>query len=398
MKRRLSPHKRKVFLLSYLAFVFASIFGIFLYTQSDNGQVSALDTEKEQLAEKLSNIQQSYDNLRNQDQVKVNQKLQEERDAINKTYKDSITVYEQIQDLKAAKQDVAKYEEQYAAVVKMLADRKYKEADAALLDITTSMGKTFATASVSPTKPANRSATTPPQSDTPMPGNGFAVQTVQSGVGTFTVNVIAADLNSTKVVVDTANDSDCADNCPVMSLSDFVSRSGAYAGINGSYFCPASYPTCAGKTNSFDTLVMNKNKTYFNSDNNIYSTVPLVVFSPGSVRFVGASSGWGRDTSVDGVIANQPMLVSGGNVVFGGDGDPKKGSKGPRSFVSSKENRVYIGVVNGATVAEAAHVLKAMGMENALNLDSGGSTALWYEGYKIGPGRNIPNAILFVRK
>jgi len=130
----------------------------------------------------------------------------------------------------------------------------------------------------------------------------------------------------------------------------------------------------------------------------VYSNVPVAVFGSGFARFIGASSGWGRDTSVDAVIANQPLLVSGGNVVFGGDGDPKKGSRGPRSFVGSKGSTVYIGVVSNATVAETAYVLKALGLENALNLDSGGSTALWSGGYKAGPGRDIPNALLFVSK
>ena len=46
----------------------------------------------------------------------------------------------------------------------------------------------------------------------------------------------------------------------------------------------------------------------------------------------------------------------------------------------------------------AAKVLAAMGLENALNLDDGGSTALWSGGYKAGPGRNIPNAVLLVRR
>ncbi len=75
-----------------------------------------------------------------------------------------------------------------------------------------------------------------------------------------------------------------------------------------------------------------------------------------------------------------------------------------RSFVANRGSIVYIGVVHSATVAEAAHVLAAMGMENALNLDNGGSTALWSGlpaqagGYKVGPGRNLPNAILFVSK
>ena len=126
--------------------------------------------------------------------------------------------------------------------------------------------------------------------------------------------------------------------------------------------------------------------------------MPAVIFSGNSARFVGRSSDWGRDTGIDSMIANQPLLVSGGTVVFGGDGDPKKGSRGNRSFVGATGSSVYIGVVHSATVAETAIVLKDMGIQNALNLDSGGSTALWSGGYKVGPGRAIPNAIVLMGK
>ena len=44
------------------------------------------------------------------------------------------------------------------------------------------------------------------------------------------------------------------------------------------------------------------------------------------------------------------------------------------------------------------HISLPLVRENALNLDSGGSTALWSGGYKAGPGRYIPNAILFVNR
>src|SRR5690606_37956406 len=97
--------------------------------------------------------------------------------------------------------------------------------------------------------------------------------------------------------------------------------------------------------------------------NNVYSTVPAVIFSGSSARFVGASQEWGRDTGVDAVIAAQPMLISNGEVRFGGDGDPKKGSRGSRSFIGVTGSTVYIGVVRSATVAEVAHVLKAMGIQ-----------------------------------
>lgn len=184
-----------------------------------------------------------------------------------------------------------------------------------------------------------------------------------------------------------------------MSLGEYASRSGAYAGINGSFFCPASYPSCAGKANSFDTLLMNKSKHYFNSDNNVYSTVPAAIFSTGSARFVGQSLEWGRDTNVDAVIANYPLYIAGGNVFFGGNGDPKIDDRGSRTFISSKGNMVYIGVVYGATGGEAAKVLNELGMDSALGLDQGGSTALWLGGrYLTGPGRNIPNAVLFVNR
>lgn len=231
------------------------------------------------------------------------------------------------------------------------------------------------------------------------PGSGYSRQAVNVEGQNFTVSMVAADLNTTKVIVDTASDSDCKDNCPVMPLGDYVSRSGAYAGINGSFFCPADYPSCSGKTNSFDTLVMNKNKHYFNSDNNVYSTVPAAIFSQGSARFVGQTLEWGRDTGVDSVIANYPLLVSGNNINFTENpGEPKFGQKGPRTFLANKGSTVYIGIVHNATMGESAKVLHALGMGSALNLDEGGSTALWYEGYKAGPGRNIPNAVLFIRR
>ena len=253
---------------------------------------------------------------------------------------------------------------------------------------------------VSPiSKPSATAIPTPqPVTQNTPPGLGYSRQAVQSDAGTFTVSIVAADLNSTKVIVDTASDSSCSSNCPVLSLADYVGRNGAFAGVNGSYFCPRDYASCAGKENSFDTLLMNKNKVYFNSDNNVYSTVPAAIFYPGGARFVGQSLEWGRDTSVDAVIANHPLLVAGGQVVFGGNDDPKQGSKGNRSFIAVKGNTIYIGVAHSATVAESARVMKALGMDSALNLDNGGSSALWSGGYKVGPGRSLPNAVLFVRR
>jgi hypothetical protein len=369
------------------------------YTVSEKNKVIVLSSEKQKLTTDLTKTKKSYEDLKSQDQYKINQGLKEEVIKTHEGYTHSIAAYESILDLQVKKQDVSKLTPLYASIVKQLADLKYASAESDLKNLNAQIKKinddlaakaAAAAAQGAPAGPA-------PQSNTP-PASGYSYQSVKTEIGTFNIAIVSADLGSTRVIVDTASDETCTNNCPVLSLGDYVARSGAFAGINGSYFCPADYPSCAGKTNSFDTLVMNKNKKYLNSDNNVYSTVPVAVFGSGFARFIGQSSGWGRDTGVDGVIANQPLLLSGGNIAFGGGSDPKQGSKGARSFVGHKGTTVYIGVIYNVTVAEMPYVLKTLGMEDALNLDSGGSTALWYGGYKAGPGRNIPNAVLFVRR
>lgn len=350
--------------------------------------------------QKLASVSAELINLRNEDQYKRNNALQADIKEIEKTYTLAVGAYEELLDLQIIAKDPSassgqgtkKFDEGFADILDLLSKRNYASASSQLVTLRSEIKKEQQKIAAAFVIPANVS-----QSNAP-PGSGFSRQSVTADIGTYLVDIVAADMGSTRIIVDTASDGTCTNDCPTKPLAEYVSRSGAFAGINGSYFCPAEYPSCAGKKNSFDTLLMNKSKVYFNSENNVYSTIPAVIFQSGSMRFVGRSLDWGRDTGVDGVLANQPLLLSGGNITFGGGSDPKQGSKGSRSFVGNKGSMAYIGVVHNATVAEVAHVLKALGLEGALNLDSGGSTALWSAGYKVGPGRNIPNAILFVKK
>ncbi len=361
-------------------------------TQLDASYQKLLILQDQTLSE-LNQTKTQLEVLEKEDQVVKNRALQTEIQEIQNTFKTAIASYEDILELRDGGVKTSALDKAFTEIILKLSQRDYKTARTQLAklaqDIQVEEQKLAVVVPIPANVPAIKEA----------PSSGYRRQSVETSLGTFLVDVIAADLNSTRVQVETASESDCRDNCPVAALADYVSRSGGYAGINGPYFCPAEYPSCAGKTNSFDTLLMNKNKVYFNSDNNVYSSVPVVIFSGNSARFIGQSSGWGRDTGVDAVIAAQPMVLSGGEVSFGGDGDPKKGSRGSRSFIGAKDSTVYIGVVRGATVAEVGHVLKAMGLQNALNLDSGGSTALYNSGrYVVGPGRNTPFGIVLVRK
>lgn len=348
-----------------------------------------------ELESKLASVSAEIENLKNEDQRLKNTQLQNEIKEINKSFLTASKLYEELIDLREGGVKTGKIETLLALSLSDLAKMDYKNSQLRMATVSAEIVKAkpilFVVAPGGGIKIDNVEEKREP------PTAGYSRQKVKVGEQYFVVDIVAADLSNTKVIVDTASEEDCRDNCPVLPLATYVARNGAIAGINGSYFCPASYPTCAGKTNSFDTLLMNKNKRYFNSDNNVYSTVPAVIFS-GSVRYVGQTQQWGRDTGIDGMIANYPLLVSGGKAIAGDTSDAKLASTGNRAFVGSKGGTVYIGVVRGVSVGGAARVLAEMGMEGALNLDSGGSTALWAGGYKYGPGRDIPNAILLVRR
>lgn len=384
-------NKRSFFIVIGVIVVLYALFVTVINVKVSNLQ-SGLERKNHELAVQIDSLLREVDFLKNDDQRKRNDELETEIENIQNTYRKAAQVYEKLADLRALSRSTAKLDELFSESLSILAAKDYITSSASfdklLTAIDTEKQKVIA-ASV----PASA-----PISNTPPLSGSFSSQKVDSPAGTFFVSMVAGDLSSTRIIVDTASDSTCANNCPVLPLSTYVSRNGAYAGINGSYFCPASYPSCAGKTNSFDLLLMNKNKTYFNSDNNVYSDNPAVIFGGSYIRFVSSASQWGRDTGIDSMISNFPLLVEGGKIRFTGDNDAKQSSKGGRSFVANSGNTVYIGVVFNATVAESAQVMKALGMENALNLDDGGSVALWYGGYKAGPGRDIPNAILFVRK
>jgi len=70
----------------------------------------------------------------------------------------------------------------------------------------------------------------------------------------------------------------------------------------------------------------------------------------------------------------------------------EKGLKG------SDGTSIYLVVVENAALTDAQLVLQALGVQDAINLDGGGTAAMWIEGqYTVGPGRLLPNAILLAK-
>ncbi len=351
-------------------------------------QLTAAKTQLEQIKQEMASQSAELEALKSEDQYKINQDLQNKIAEVEKTYGRLEDVIEEVADAKAQGVATGIMEKDLAAAIADLGNLKYEAAREKLATISSTVKQQLAIKLA----PVVESAV--PNQNPPAAGS-YSRQSVTTSRGTFTVSLIAEEASSVRMITDAAADNTCSNDCPVLPLATYVVRNGGFAGINGSYFCPPDYPSCAGKVNSFDTLFFNaRTKNYLNSDNNIYSNNPMVVQNADrSIRFMGRALEWGRDTGINGGISNFPMLVSGGNAV-----NFDTGVKGLRGFIGVKGGTLYIGVVHGADYGDAAAVLDTLGLDYAMNLDGGGSSALYYNGsYKVGPGRNIPNAIILAR-
>lgn len=139
-------------------------------------------------------------------------------------------------------------------------------------------------------------------SPSPLPKTSPVPASSASTANVGNATVLTYDLASTTVVTDSANDNDCANDCPTKPLAQHISDNGGRAGMNGTYFCPMDYDSCAGKL----FLVIARNSSYM----------------------------------------------------------------------------------------DLANIFKSLDATEALNLDGGGSVALYDGGYKVGPGRSLPNAVI----
>lgn len=113
-----------------------------------------------------------------------------------------------------------------------------------------------------------------------------------------------------------------------------------------------------------------------------------MVFRSGSAQFFSCAACVGAPSDITGGIVNYPSLLSGGNVLVG------DGAKGTRSGIGYGGGKLFLVVASNVSYLDLANIFKSLGATEALNLDGGGSVALWDGGYKVGPGRNLPNAVI----
>ena len=240
----------------------------------------------------------------------------------------------------------------------------------------------------------------------------YEQKTVSTEKGDFSIQVISFKKSDYTMVTAIDFSGDCANDCPAKPLEDYVKSAGADFGIHGSYFCPPDYSGCAGKVNTFDPPVFDSaNRTVTNTVKYKFHSGPLLaVDSPGRYYYYHRSKEFGSSVAefeqkngatLSAEIANYPSLIENGAVVVEGETiDTKQATlKGYRGAIGYNDTMAYLVIAKAATVPDMAYILKALGATSAMNLDGGGSSALYFNGsYKVGPGRKLPNAIVFKHK
>ncbi len=332
--------------------------------------------------------------------LKVNNQLQNEDTratltTINNTIEKYETVKNKSADYKNQGVDTASVDSQFPTAVDLILQKKYSEADALLTKLDTDLETALKAKQAADAAKPKTTTTTTTSTCSSVPTSGYCQLSVKVGSTSFSVYLVAGNVSS--VWTDTANSDNCADNCPTKALASYVSADGGYAGINGTYFCPPDYSSCAGKVSSFDFPVYNSNlKKWINEDKLAWTNRAMMAFTSSSAVFYPTANSYSGLGGIKAGIVNFPgLLQNGQNIVGNYTLTSAQQTKGNRGGVGVKGSTVYLVITKSATVNDLAEIMKSMGISNALNLDGGGSSALYYNGsYKVGPGRALPNALI----
>jgi hypothetical protein len=258
-------------------------------------------------------------------------------------------------------------------------------------------------------------AQVPINAQSPIPPGGndpsYQAYTLTLDDGSFFIKVATLPRADFEMITDTAATGDCGDDCPVQSLESFVNEHAAFAAIHGTYFCPSDYADCTNKSSTFLPPVFNTGlDVMINDDTLVFHDRPIIAqTTDGTMHFFRRSKDFGDDLDdyedrsgleVQAAIGNWPALIEAGEIVV--DEEPTEASfttYGTRGGLGWDENNFYLVIASGATVPNLASIFAQLGADYALNLDGGGSATLYYDGmYKAGPGRLLPNAVIFKQK
>lgn len=215
----------------------------------------------------------------------------------------------------------------------------------------------------------------------------------------FSVNVVEIPLHA--AVPDMVVAGDTIGNTE--ELASMAKRNSAVVAINGTFFNAYSNKTDNSHGMPYGNIIRNGQVLY---RSNIGTTCGFL--ADGTAKFGQlplrrynhdlADYGWNGTITA---VGAGPRLLTNGEVTV----NPKKegftsekilNMCGARSAIGVKNDGTVMLVTTVATINELAQIMLKLGSYNAMNLDGGASSGLWYGGkYITKPGRLLSNALVF---
>jgi len=183
---------------------------------------SKLTLDKQLVETELAKISSELATLKQDDQLLINEDLKEQIASIEKVYADGSKLFEERADLVVMLGKINAVDKELAKFLKLLSEKNWVEAEKQAKIVRLEIDKIVIANTPKVSTPALTSAT--PSNE--LPGVDYSRQKVSTEVGEFVVSMVSA--TGARVVVETAGESDCRDNCPTKTLAEHVSASGGF--------------------------------------------------------------------------------------------------------------------------------------------------------------------------
>ncbi len=198
------------------------------------------------------------------------------------------------------------------------------------------------------------------------------------------------------------------------TLRSLIVSGRGVAGINGAYFLPRDYTGNPDTTNTIRIMWGNGYlySRYFPDTgvNGIFwflrSGLPILIQNNiYSEKTLHDNTNSGMILEVESGIANFPILLQSGSSLMARYDrawliTEKMKVRGTKSFICrTANNDIKMGTIGSISMMDVPDFIRRFGCVDAINLDNGGSLAMYDQGkYVVGPGRNIMDAFIIVKK
>ncbi|MDO7905053.1 phosphodiester glycosidase family protein [Paenibacillus sp. JX-17] len=222
-----------------------------------------------------------------------------------------------------------------------------------------------------------------------------AKKTFNVGGRSFSAQVVTISMLDPRVQLDVALAGNQVGK--VEDLRSIAKRNQAVVAINGTFFdaytkgsikTPYGYIVSSGKI--LKPSPADKRVIFTYDSNQLAQLIPGLSFN--SFYDTG---------EIQGALQAGPRLVANGQVALDVKGEGFRDPKiltggGARSALGiTKDHKLILLTTGGATIPQLAQIMKQAGAYQAMNLDGGASSGLYYNGsYLTSPGRQISNALI----